>query len=440
MIVACINLVSKLSIYKHYYFYFSYYTCKYIFSLVLFYLLLASTGFANLPEHQTSSDLKISLVTIGPGETYWERFGHNTLLIEDSYKKTAVTYNYGIFDFEEKDFFFNFIRGIMRYRMTAANAADDLEFYAQQGRWIIKQELNIPELQKAKLRELLEENLRPENQFYNYDYFRNNCSTKIRDTLNQALNDELQKQTIARSRGFSYRMHALRLMRSDLLLMLGMDIGLGPLADQRLSFWNESFIPMQFMSYLRDIDVQDASGKNVPLVEKETLLSTGKLPEPSDYPPDWLWQFLIAGVFLGVFLYFLTKKRNHLFFRMTLFVFSSTCLLILGISGIIMIGLWFLTEHQFAWRNENILLFNPLCLLLLPVWIKSRYENWRPGKFSRSLSLIILLIAAAELFLKALPWFVQDNLHWIALVLPLQAALTRSLWQQSALPSHSEQG
>lgn len=396
--------------------------------LVYFLFIAASLGGNTAPA---SSNLKVSLITFGPGETYWERFGHNAILIEDISENTAITYNYGIFDFEEKNFFFNFIRGFMRYRIAANSADDDFYFYSEQGRWIVQQELNLTTLQKTQLSDFLNSNLRPENLLYNYDYFRNNCSTKVRDALNQVLNDELRKQTASPSRGFTYRMDALRLMRPNLLLMLGMDIGLGPLADQRLSFWDESFVPMSLMTYLREVNVRDDSGNIIPLVAKETLLSPARLPEPSDYPPDWFWLFLEIGTGCALLVSIMNLKRKHLTARIVLAIFASTGMLILGVGGLVIAGLWFFTEHQAAWRNENILLFNPLCLLLLPGWIKSFRSDWHPRTFFRTLSFVILLIAGLGFFAKILPWFNQDNAKWIALLLPLQAALTLSMWRQS---------
>src|SRR5262249_9957233 len=91
--------------------------------------------------------------------------------------------------------------------------------------------------------------------------------------------------------------------------------------------------------------------------------------------------------------------------------------------GVVLVALWTLTDHVSAWRNENLLLFNPLCLLLLPAWLAAFRKDWRPSRFAGSVSIIVAGFAGLALFLKVFPAFVQDNRMWIALLLPAQAAL-----------------
>ena len=95
--------------------------------------------------------------------------------------------------------------------------------------------------------------------------------------------------------------------------------------------------------------------------------------------------------------------------------------------GLILIGLWAFTDHVSAWRNENILLLNPLCLLLLPAWLGAFRQRWRPSRFAQRVALTIAFSAVLAWFVKILPGFVQDNYFWIALLLPINIALGLSL-------------
>ncbi|HKP66889.1 MAG TPA: DUF4105 domain-containing protein, partial [Casimicrobiaceae bacterium] len=186
--------------------------------------------------------LEVSLLTIGPGPIFWERFGHNAIVIRDHEAGIEVAFNYGIFDFEQEDFLTNFARGNMRYRIAADRLVDDIEMYEEESRSITEQRLAFTPEQAAALRDYLRWNIRPENAFYRYDYYVANCSTKVRDALDQALGGAIKRGTEGRSGGYTYRMDSLRLMAANPVLMLGIDLGLGPYADRRIDYWEESFV------------------------------------------------------------------------------------------------------------------------------------------------------------------------------------------------------
>lgn len=382
-------------------------------ALALVFLLLSPAVPAANLHTEPGSQLEISLLTFGPGEIYWERFGHNAIRVIDHAAETDIAYNYGIFDFAEKDFVLNFVRGHMRYRIAANDTASDIAFYAQEGRWIVEQKLNLAPMQRAALLAFLETNRQPENAYYRYDYFVDNCSTRVRDALDRALDGALHGALVARSRGFTYRMHADRLMAPDFALMLGIDAGLGPFADRRLSAWEDSFVPMALMEHLRDLRIGDA-----PLIASETRLSPSRLTEPAYLPPALRWPFFVIGITVAMSLIVLARRAPHLFA-----VAATLIALVCGIAGLVLAALWGLTDHRSAWRNENLLLLNPLCLLLLPTWWQLRRSGAHVGPFGRALAWLIVVLAAFALFAKILPWFEQDNRAWIALLLPLHVAL-----------------
>ncbi len=398
-----------------------------------FALLLALTGPATAADplptdtQPTDSNLDVSLLTFGPGEEVWERFGHNANEYRDRTTGTARLYNYGIFDFSQENFFVNFARGLMTYRAAAGDPADELPPYIAEGRWIVRQDLNLTPAQRAKLADFLEWNVRPENAQYRYDYFRANCSTRVRDALDQALGGAIKAQTIAPSRGFTYRMDADRLMRPDPAIMLAIDAGLGPYADQRLSYWDESFVPMEFMRHVREVKVLDEAGELVPLVASETELAQARIANPPEFPANWIWAALGIGLAAALILFCLARLRVHAWARVVFASVACLCALVLGLAGLVLAGLWLFTDHVSAWRNENLLLFNPLCLLLLPAWLAAFGRRWRPSAFARNLARAIALCAVLAWFVKILPGFIQDNRLWIALLLPLHAAFAMIL-------------
>jgi hypothetical protein len=400
--------------------------------LILLALFFVTGTAAQQPAPETSPDtsganLDASLLTFGPGEEVWERFGHNAIEIRDRTSGEALLYNYGIFDFGQKNFFLNFARGLMTYRIAAGNPADELPVYVAEGRWIVEQQLNLTPAQRAQLAAFLGWNARPENATYRYDYFRANCSTRVRDVLDTALDGAIKAQTIAPSRGFTYRMDADRLMRPDLAVMLAMDAGLGPFADQRLSYWDEFFVPMEFMRHLREVKVRDEAGNPQPLVASERLLAGARLEDPPAAAPDWVWRALGAGIAAALALLALARSRSRAGARVPFAATASLLSFVLGLGGVVLVALWTSTDHVSAWRNENILLFNPLCLLLLPCWLGAFRSHWRPSAFAWRVGMAIAFCAGLAFFVKVFPAFPQDNRFWIALLLPLHLAFAIAL-------------
>jgi hypothetical protein len=375
------------------------------------------------------SNLDVALITFGPGTEVWESFGHYAIQIHDRTTGKTLLYNYGIFDFDQKNFFLNFARGRMMYRAAADDAAEELPIYREEGRWIVEQDLNLEPAQRAKLAAFLEWNVRPENAEYRYDYFTANCSTRVRDALDMAVGGAIRQQTMSPSRGFTYRMEALRLMRPETLLTVGMDAGLGPFADRHLSYWDEGFVPMELMRHLREIHrVDSVTKQTVPLVAREVRLADARIPDPLEAPPDWFWRALIAGVAIAFALLGLARAHSRAGARAVFGTIASVSAIVLGIGGLVLLALWFLTDHVAAWRNENILLFDPLCFLLLPAWFGSFRARWVSSRFARTVGLAVALLAGLALFIKIFQAVPQDNRFWIALLLPIHAALAAALF------------
>ena len=379
------------------------------------------TGGADIPD--------ISLLTFGPGETYWERFGHNAILVHD--RQGDFAYNYGVFDFSEKNFFLNFARGHMSYRISADPVYLDLRFYNREGRWIVSQHLDLTPTQRVQLRDFLLWNSQPEHTRYEYDYFASNCSTRVRDALDHVLGGAIRAQLEKQPTSTTYRSEALRLISPDRWLMLAMDIALGPTADRPLNLQQQSFVPMVFKDAIRSVQIADADGRLHALVDKERQIVPGRLPEAPVAAPDLRRPCFLLGLGLAAVLLRLTRQGAGRGTRSTGALLVAGLTLLCGFGGVILALLWAATDHWAGWHNENLLLFNPLCLLLLPaIWRLNRDRE--PG--ARSLLWAKLVAGGATLALlphlvPALPW--QNNLQWIALLLPAHIVIAFVFWQQN---------
>lgn len=360
---------------------------------------------------------RIGVATMQPGEIFFERFGHNAIVVDDPALGLPVSYNFGFFDLDEPGFTGNFIRGDMHYRLVALPLQDDLAYYREVGRGVTIQWLDLGDDEAASLAAALAENAKPENARYRYDYFLDNCSTRVRDALDGALDGALQRQLAGRSRGNTYRGDAVRLASPAPWMWLGFDLGLGPSADRPNALWQDAFVPMRLAAALDEVRRPDGR----PLVAAtDTLLPHRLAPEPPEAPRPW-WPWLLAGLAIAVALRWLGARAPAIVAGLAL-PWWTLC----GVLGLLMLFLWGFTEHRFGWANQNLLLLPPLCLLLLPgAWriVRGRAA----GRCFRIVAWLVAAGAVLALFLHWLPVLPQRNVHWIALLLPIHLALAWTL-------------
>ncbi len=375
---------------------------------------------------------KVALVTFGPGHLSWERFGHNAIIVDDPATGSRTVYNYGVFDFQEQHFLLNFALGHMRYSLVAQPLDANLETYVAEGRSVTVQTLNLMPVQARELAAFLATNARPQNADYRYDYFVNNCSTKVRDALNRATGGAIERQLARRPTPNTYRFDAVRLISPDFWLALGMDMGLGRRADHPLSLWQESFVPMVLSRALRDVAVRDTNGDTAPLVRAEELVLPGKLPPTPAAPADLRLPFLAFGTGLSALLLWLADKRSSLH-RASFTLLAVAWWLICGFMGLLLAGLWGLSAHWAAWDNENLLLLDPLCLILPMVW-------WRAPRFASYLATLIAAGSLISLAIRELPGFYQGNLPFIALTVPVHVILGVLAWRQRSPAGEAAHG
>lgn len=367
---------------------------------------------------------RIGVVTMTPGTEYWARYGHNAIVVDEPERGLRISYNFGYFDFDQPGFFTNFLRGDMRYRLVAMTLDDDLSAYASEGRGATLQWLDLGPDQAITVRDYLAWNARPENAEYRYDYFRDNCSTRVRDVLDRALGGGLARQLSGRSHGLTYRAESLRLGAGIPWMALGMHAGLGPSADRPLSIWDEAFVPRRLADAL-----DRASGTaGRPLVAERVHLLQDRLRLERDAAPALRIPFTAAGSALALALAFLLRPGAGRGARRVGSALASGFWLACGLAGLVLLALWGFTDHRAAFGNENPLLFNPLCLALLAA-VPAMWRGRAAHPALRHIARFVLACAALALFLRFLPFRVQNNGDFIALLAPIHAALAWRLSQ-----------
>ncbi|MCM2355290.1 MAG: DUF4105 domain-containing protein [Arenimonas sp.] len=359
---------------------------------------------------------RIGVLTMEPGEIFWERFGHNAIVVDDPAGPGPLSYNFGFFDLDEPGFHWNFVRGRMEYRLEVLSLDHDLYGYEQSGRGVVVQWLDLAPGQAQSLAAALALHARPENARYTYDYYTANCSTKVRDALDQALGGALKAQLSGRSQGNTFRSESVRLAAPAPWMAVGFHAGLAGYADRPLSRWEESFIPMRLRDALREVKLDDGR----PLVASEESLLPHRIGQPPVEAPRLRGQAFLAGLALAALVLWAGRRAPR-----ALAAGALAFWLVAGLAGLTLAFLWLGTAHVAAHGNENLLLLSPLCLALLPGgW--ARLRGREPSRRFAPLLWVVAGGAAVAGFMKFLPFLPQQNVEWVLLLLPLHWALLRT--------------
>ena len=397
--------------------------------------LLLVCGLGSAVPAQTSAPradaLKVYLVTIGQGAAYWEKYGHNMLWFYDQAAGVDEAYNWGMFDFAAPDFLQRQLVGDPQYSVQAFPGQLLIDHYRKADRGITLQELNLTPAQAQRALERSRWNARDENKFYRYDYYRDNCSTRVRDMIDYALGGGLQaasQDTVDQT----YRGETSRLLDELKVTQFGTNVALGRPADRRLTRWEGMFIPMRMRDALRGMQVRDSSGASKPvLLREQVLYESQRHHERAEVPTLWV-PYLIIGVLLAVEFLIMGWIGGRAPVAEKVFRFEVAIWgMIAGLLGAIVLGGWMFTEHRFWYDNENLLLLNPLALALA---VLAPLSIWKP-RFTHAaaiVAVVMALLAAVALMVKGIPG-AQKNIALIALILPSHFVVAFHLWKRAAL-------
>ena len=389
--------------------------------------LLAALAIAAKPA--TAQAPRAYLLTVGPGDFVWEKFGHNAIWIHDPVAGTDRVYDWGRFDFNQPGFLPRFLKGRWIYSMGAADLQQFLATYQYYDRSVAAQELALSAEQVRALQADVERNYLPQNREYRYDYFRDNCSTRVRDALDRAAGGAIGAATRGRPTPTTYRWHSERLVRRDRLSYAGLLAGLGPASDRPISEWEEMFLPGRLQEHVRKVRLRDAGGAVRPLVVGEqSVLSSTRPAEPLAPPGDTPW-FLAGGTLLGALLILLARGSGRSgASRAGLALLGGGWALVAGLGGVLLLLLWGMTDHAIAYRNENLFHLSPLALplaLLAPAaaWTRGRHGT----RLAVGLATAALASSVAGAVLQLLPGVDQDNGALIAFALPANLGLALAM-------------
>jgi hypothetical protein len=381
------------------------------------------------------SPLRISVLTFGPGDHPFFKFGHDAIWVHDPSEGSDRVYNFGTFSFSPR-VIVDFLHGRMTYWLSVSSLATTMASYQAENRSIRVQELRLdPEIARV-LRERLDVNAQPQNRAYKYDYFLDNCSTRVRDAIDWATGGRLHGMGRTPAR-LTLRDQALRMTASYVPLYLAIDLVLGPMVDRPIDRWGEMFIPEELAGALAEVRVPADGGAAGPvgLVSRDAVVFQAHRPEPPHDPPRWRGRFFGAGLAVGALFWLLAwcatapalHRAGRISARALLGLLLSVWGTLTGFVGTFLIYAWVATDHVVAHRNQNLLLCPPWAFLLLIGGVAIAFGARWAVRASRVLALAALAAAAAALLLKLGFAQHQDNARWIAFFVPAWLGLAAAL-------------
>jgi hypothetical protein len=395
-----------------------------------FVLALASVAWPARAEQ--GDDLTVSALTFGPGDHPFFKFGHNAILVQPRSGQGWV-YNFGTFAFDSPALIPKFLRGKFKYWLSVSSVEDTIESYSAANRSILAQELELTAAQKWALAQALRENARPENREYLYDYFRDNCSTRVRDAIDRVVGGRVrvagQEATTT-----TFRSHALRMTADLWPEYVGLYLGLGRAADVPINRWEESFLPDRLADLLRVVRLSDGTGVGT-LVKSERILHQARRPAKPAAPPDWTRYFLLLGLAVGGAMLVLGRLARR--FAAARILFGGAVSAVggsFGLLGMIMLCLWIFTDHRVAYANANIMQLAPWAIVLLAYGVAVALGRPRATRRARAIMLSITALSFAGIVCKVLPGANQDNWPFILLCLPTWLGLLCGLGGLSRVP------
>ena len=391
-------------------------------------------------EDEPGSELTVYLMTIGVGDAVWQRFGHNALWIRDARANTDIAYNWGMFDFDQPNFLGRFLTGETRYWMEGFDAFALAGHYSRnENRSVWAQELNLTPAQRLAVRDFVKWNEREENRYYRYDYYRDNCSTRVRDAIDRVLGGALQRQLGARATGTTYRSHTRRLTAGDAAVYTGTQLALGRPTDRPISAWEEGFLPTRLMSHVRDVRVPGPDGGVVSLVRSErTLFAAAREPEPLAVPSYWVGYAVAGLVVLAAFVLASRAARRVRAASAATAVLAVAWTFLLGVLGTLTaLGIAFTRHRAYMGPNENLALASPLLLVLLVLVLlavgpRRPETRARTARLAEVAALAVAALAIVGGIVQALPRVGQGSAELALLVVPAQVGLWIALRQLRA--------
>lgn len=349
--------------------------------LTLIFLLSYFTALTQI--NTLAKDAEISIITIGPGKQLYDSFGHNAIRVSDPSNGKDLAFNYGTFDFNTPNFYIKFGQGKLPYALSVSTYDGFLRNYIAEKRWIKQQKLDLTYGEKIAIFEFLLNNAQPSNREYQYDFFLDNCATRIRDVLAVNLGSKLSYQDKQYAPFlYSFRELIQQRLHWNSWGSLGIDIALGAVIDRTANPWEHQFLPDYVFESLKSATIT-RNNKTSALIKKETTINN---PGPRARNTAFLLSpfFVFLVIALGIVYRTLRDSKQQKRSRWL----DTVLFFVTGIVGVLLLVLWLATDHTATINNYNILWAFPVNLIFCTLLSKKTPKKW----LSRYLSFLIILL------------------------------------------------
>lgn len=329
------------------------------------------------PGEVLSPSARVSMLTCGPGKPLYAAFGHTALFVSDPENGIDQVFNFGTFDVTTPNFYMKFLTGRLKYALSVSDFETFINEYRAENRWVFEQNLLISPAEKQALYDSLMLLMQPENRFYTYDFFKKNCSTRAIDIVlafsaGEAIVDSLKKPA-----GKTFRQALSAYIGGREWLQLGINMMLGPYADQQMSKLQSTYLPENLMHVLGQTRIAGVPG---------TILPDGYQPperKNPDLPTIIFWVLALVLVFEALW----ARSSMAVTNRIDTVLFS-----IAGILGLFFVFLWIWSDHVSLHLNLNLFWANPLGLFLAWSIFAGRIKTARVIAILYGLMMFFLLI------------------------------------------------
>ena len=326
-------------------------------------------------ELENKNRYKISILSIGEGPSLVDAFGHTAIRVKDSELKNDVVFNFGVYDFNSPNFYSNFVKGRPEYKLGIQNYNNLTQNYIRQKRYIVEHQLNLDQNSIKIIIDLLVEKLN--DPYYIYDYFRDNCTTRAADIVIDKTNNKFKDNKLESEAILSYRDLIHGKINENSWAALGIDLCLGAIIDKKINTRETFFLPENLMNYL-DLYEGDIIKRNIIYSPESEISYRENLPSPL------LINLILSLIIVVITIFnFKSNKWNK--------SLDTLIFLISGSIGILIIYLWFFSNHFAGAQNFNFLWAFPLNFALIFAIYKNKIPNWSIGYIKLLIILIILL-------------------------------------------------
>lgn len=377
---------------------------------LLFYSFFLSFLFSNAQVSLTP-EAEISVLTIGPGTMLNDAFGHSAFRVKDKAFNRDLVFDYGRFDFDTPSFYLEFAQGKLNYKIGLSYYKDFYASYVAQQRSIKEQVLNLNQAEKQALFDFLTNNIKPENKYYLYDFFYDNCATKIKDVVNVVTNNNVTYHTPENFQQETFRTLIQNELNYNSWGSVGIDIALGSIIDKKATPEDHMFLPKNIHSFFSSATFKNNNSK---LIKEEKLIfDAQKKDTKNTFITSPLFIFLILS--LGIlFITYKDKKNNLKSTYLDILIFTIT-----GLIGIGLLLLWFATNHTATGFNYNLLWAFALNIFVIKQVLSKTPKQW----FIKYLKLLVIMLC-----LMTLHWTIGVQVFAPALIPLLVALMIRYLY------------